>query len=394
MWPFKKKTRSYPNTEVEQKKAFDKAIEFSEDWNMDPTKKTIFENYKKDVLEFEKSVGSFEDSIKNEFDLYDINELRKFWTTVAEYKAANEPKLPTELKEGILDKDVKQKIDEILKYKESQSAIPGTIIIPSLDRVEGEELLGKPNYLINPEEGHQSLSNFPKGLQESLVKYKETANGVNMDEGSFTFSGPYALPSQISGVTAHEYNHTVQEINNWGQVTSTFDPEYGYYVPNKETEIGRMFADAMVEPKKLKNLGDKNDYQTWLSSPNELHSELGKARFQVYTNYRKSGISHEEAMNYLKNPDDELLDYLLKHGDLEKHFKKTTKRDIKHELLRLMPVAVPAAVAVGTAMSQEQEDKPSTLRPVYKKGGEFIEMELTPAEIKQYKKNGYTIEYV
>ena len=39
-----------------------------------------------------------------------------------------------------------------------------------------------------------------------------------------------------------------------------------------------------------------------------------------------------------------------------------------------------AATAAGTAE--------------YKKGGEFIEMELTPAEIKQYKKNGYTIEYV
>ena len=363
MWPFKKKTHSSPNTEVMQREAFDNAIKFSEDWNMDPTKKTIFENYRKDVLEFEKSVGSFEDSIKNGFDLNDINEVRKLWTTVADYKAANRPKLPIALKEGILDKDVKQKIDEILKSNSGKNTFYAG------DYVAGSELIDTPNYLINPEDGHESLSNFPKELQESLVKYKGTANGVNMREGSFTFSTPYTLPSQVSGVTAHEYNHTAQEIKDWGQVISTFDPEYGYYVPNKETEIGRMFADAMVEPNKLKNLGDKHDYQTWLSSPSELHSELGKARFQVYTNYRKSGISHEEAMNYLKNPDDELLDYLLKHGDLEKHFKKTTKRDIKHELLRLMPVAVPAAVAVGTAMSQEQEDKPSTLRPVYANGG-------------------------
>jgi hypothetical protein len=39
-------------------------------------------------------------------------------------------------------------------------------------------------------------------------------------------------------------------------------------------------------------------------------------------------------------------------------------------------------------------DSPRVIDQRKQNGGEFIEMELTPAEIKQYKKNGYTIEYV
>ena len=199
-------------------------------------------------------------------------------------------------------------------------------------------------------------------------------------------------PGKVATTGVHELGHTAQKIDEWGRITTKFNPDFGYYTANTDTELGQRFADAMVEPVKLNATdikeGRSYNYQTWLSSPNELHADLMKARLRIYNSWLKSGISKEDIFKALQNPEDELVEWMVKEGDLDKFFKESTPLKEKISLIKLLPAFTGAALATGIGGSALSEEDDSTLGPVYQEGG-YIEAELTNEEIEQYKKRGY-----
>jgi hypothetical protein len=229
----------------------------------------------------------------------------------------------------------------------------------------------------------KELATTEKRLQdmsERIQAHRKGSLGVNFgNEGlstTFRNKGLYSVnPDDIYTTRIHETGHTMQDVGgkqwettggqdpawdmmlqeitpstqSWGQYTSKWDPEYGYYIPNKDTPIGRKFADAMVEPKKI-NKGERYDSSTWRSSPNELHSELMAAKGLAYKKLVQQGVPSRKAMSVVRDPNnDEMLDWLIRNGNLNKHFKAGTDNETKKELIKLLPAMTGVGLGVGAA---------------------------------------------
>jgi hypothetical protein len=176
--------------------------------------------------------------------------------------------------------------------------------------------------------------------------------------GSFTFQnvGPYNRPILEKLSTAvHEGAHTMQELGafeankrgtGFGSMIAKYDEDYGYWVPNTDTEIGRQFAEVMPTPRKGKS--------NWKTSPNELHSELMAARQKLVDEYVRGGHSYEDALKAVRTDTDKNLDLMIKKKDLNRFFKKGVSQEKKREMLRLLPAAIPVVGAVG-AMDDKKE---------------------------------------
>ena len=70
------------------------------------------------------------------------------------------------------------------------------------------------------------------------------------------------------------------------QAEDDFRDAVNYY-SDINNKLAKRFQDAMIKGKNITKEQLKKgdyDYDTWLSSPNELHSELMKARYKVYNN--------------------------------------------------------------------------------------------------------------
>jgi hypothetical protein len=209
-----------------------------------------------------------------------------------------------------------------------------------------------------------------------------THRGTPNAFGGFT---PFS-PEYVAATGVHELGHTAQTIKDWNKVITKYDPNFGYFTPNKDTEIGRRFAEAMVEPKTItaldKMAGKEYNEQTWRSSPGELHSELMTARYLLWKEYVNRGHDPKFVLEMLKRPTDEMLDIFLDQLNLNKHFKEGVDIKEKRELLRMLPVLIPAVGVTAAGALQEEQD------------GGFIELELTDEEIEQYKKGGYIVTEV
>jgi hypothetical protein len=189
-------------------------------------------------------------------------------------------------------------------------------------------------------------SELPKSFIEKINPFAKPRYEQNIFQERYS-------PTQILGTSSHETAHDVQHLFGFGKVTSKYSPEFGYYTSNPDTRVGRFFEEVMVEPKAPK--GSSYDYQTWKSSPNELHSEVWKERARVYKTMRDIGIPHEEAMTRVRSKE---LEFLMESPEINKHFRLDAPTDAKRTILRdLTPVAIPGAFGVGIGFGGNQSEQ-------------------------------------
>lgn len=226
--------------------------------------------------------------------------------------------------------------------------------------------------------GREGLS---QDVIDALTEDRGLIGGINIPDKNLSLTlrnqgRYYKTPKEIANTVVHESGHTAQNFGvlgamdeqgirgmnkTWGEVTTKFDPEYNYFTSNPDTELGRRFKDALVEPYKTSNPFNS---QTWRSSPNELHSELMAGKYNLYKQALREGLSAEEAMTRATNPLGRELNWLLENKNLNRHFKPTTPHEEKLKLLKLLPAAAP--VVAGAALSEQKYGG----QPCYKCGGQ------------------------
>lgn len=175
-------------------------------------------------------------------------------------------------------------------------------------------------------------------------------------------------PEDIGGVNAHEFGHDYQKFyDGWGRLLTEYDPSLGYYTAHGKNAIAQRFKNAMIEGKPLGpsekgiKTGSKEYHpDTWSSSPNELHSELMKARYKLYTQIKaqRPEKSQKEIMDYIKNAEanDNANVYEYYFKTLDKHFKESTPPRERKELIKLLPVLIPAVgYGIMEGMTQDVE---------------------------------------
>jgi len=223
---------------------------------------------------------------------------------------------------------------------------------------KGNPIFSAKNLLVNsrtiPLLRNKSLSDEAKNY---IFKNRGTIGGFNMGatDESITLRnyGPYYnSPEDIKNVAAHELGHSMQKLgsvygDDWGQQIAKYDyPNYKYQIPNTATPFGKQMGEAMVEPV-------KGEY-TWEASPLEPHSELMVARMKAYDFYKST--DSEKVMQALQNPDDDLADWLIKNGDLNRFFKPTTSQEVKRKIIKGLPAAIPA-IGIGAAATVDKKKK-------------------------------------
>ena len=170
-----------------------------------------------------------------------------------------------------------------------------------------------------------------------------------------------ASPEYVGGVNAHELGHDYQKFyNNWGSLLGEYDPAVGYFTSSSKNPIAQRFKDAMVEAKPVDPVTGKRAEGTWSSAPIELHSELMKARYDFYTEMKaaKPELSQKQIIDIIKNGEAsdnaEIYDFYLKK--LSNHFKESTPPRERKELIKLLPVLIPAVgYGVMEGMNQDVE---------------------------------------
>ena len=158
-------------------------------------------------------------------------------------------------------------------------------------------------------------------------------------------------PTELAGVNVHEIGHDYQDFfQDWGKLLTEYDPQKGYYTGHSKNKLAKRFQDAMTKGKNITKEQLKKgdyDYDTWLSSPNELHSELMKARYKIYNNAKaeQPEMSQRDIINWIKEGeargDDNIFDYYIR--ELNSHFKPETTNAERKTLIKMLPVLIPAA---------------------------------------------------
>lgn len=94
----------------------------------------------------------------------------------------------------------------------------------------------------------------------------------------------------------------------------------------------------MTEPTLAVN--GRHTHNTWLSSPNELHSELMSVRYQRAKHLMKTqGISMDQAIERLKLDGDEDLSAIADYPEIRPFFKPHVSKDQIKSLLKMLPSA-------------------------------------------------------
>lgn len=259
--------------------------------------------------------------------------------------------------DGTIQNSVKQRMKDLTENERTKEALD------SYNRYDNSiyNPMEKPNKLASSRRKDLELSDLTDKDKTYITKNRTGINGVNTSDASITLRNNgnyYNKPANIAGTVVHESGHSVQDLGqkyseedgwskSWGEGPTKFDKKYGYYTSNKNTEAGREFAKYMVEPQAI-SPGSDYKYQTWKSSPNELHSDLMKARYDLVEKLSKNKTKdfRDDLINRLRdNPTDADIDLLLKNG-LHKFFKYSTSQQNKRKLIRMLPALIPA---VGTA---------------------------------------------
>lgn len=270
---------------------------------------------------------------------------------------------------GNLKGDVAQKIEDLYNNNKfhNPTISDNTLKVKQikngpLEQLENNQVVKEANNILTSSRTNQLDKSLTEDTRDYILKNKDRIGGVNTNHNeSITLRNKGLAqysPELISDIATHELGHSMQKIgglgmkrnidtynshvNDWsGILTKNGDDVNPYFTANKDTETGRMFADAMVEPKK--------GVSTWEASPMELHSELMVARKNLVDKYLKraklvrKNATIEEVMGQFKYPTDELIDELINVQDLNRFFKKETSQETKRALIKLLPGVVGAA---------------------------------------------------
>jgi hypothetical protein len=227
--------------------------------------------------------------------------------------------------------------------------------------------------------GFKAASIIPdEGLMKSLLEVADSgASGVRMSPDNIaapfsktaTFGGKQVPIDAILKTAGHESGHDLQTLGDWMLNHLVYnDPQFGYYITRSDNPIARRFKNAMVEPKGKKAVFGEDDvleelggleFDTWLASPMELHSDLMGVRTTFVNDImQKEGVSMREAVKKLKANEDAYLDEMIKvseYGEsvIGRHFKPTTSPEEIKSILKLLPAVLTGALIVGQ-QSEEQ----------------------------------------
>jgi hypothetical protein len=178
-------------------------------------------------------------------------------------------------------------------------------------------------------------------------------------------------PSSIGDTGIHEFGHDIQRLfpgssatnetlGGWSDILQDVSEEsrnlFQYDVPSDKNEVAKLFKEALVEPTPAVN--GNFTYETWLSGPDELHSNLMIARKNIVDDLIKNhGETLESAVDLLKNNEDYYLDYILEHPKIQQHFKPEASVPLKKVVLKSLPMLIPA-VGLGVAGSMDTQTLP------------------------------------
>jgi len=139
-----------------------------------------------------------------------------------------------------------------------------------------------------------------------------------------------------------------------GKVSSNDHYDFAQQIVNEYDDKIKKIED--IEIPEYKNV-NRNKVYTWAASPKELHSELMVARMNTAKRYVDSGQfpNMEAAIQYMQNPGDDVIDYMIADQNLNRFFKGSTDADSKRKLIRMLPAAIPA-VGAGMMMDDEETD--------------------------------------
>jgi hypothetical protein len=307
--------------------------------------------------------------------IYDLKQGRPFFETfpiTPGQKKAIMAKQDVAAKEGtdFVKKwfyDESDRIRPQAEYKLDYAADPVVKIL-----TDNNYSLSHPNNpLVNPKvvlfnnrtKGIKNLSGVTDNIKEGLLNNRSKINARNVGGDSYVQRNKgfyYSSPKDISDVATHEVTHSAQELGYDLPGTAYADriatTGGGYYIPNKNTPIGREIGEHSLPVRKDAN---GNDIYTWAASPRETHSDLMVAR-KNYIEDRLENISasdkkrvEQELIKELHTPSGEDLNAMIDGKNLRRFFKPNTSPIFMHKTLRTMP-AVGAAAAIGAAVKKPQ----------------------------------------
>lgn len=260
--------------------------------------------------------------------------------------------------------------------------------------------------------------NISDEAKDWMLKERNTFSGVNIGSTNESLTsrnrGLYHYsPSAIKDTVIHEAGHTSEGLGTishwdangnivWGSKPfdniRTYDPDFtGYSMANPNTEQGKLFQEAMIEPTPHVKDADGNitkEGYTWAASPGELHSELLPARSNLIDSYVAQGYDRKEVMDMLRaDASDAQIDWMIKNKNLNRFFKKTTSPELKRKVIRMLYAGVPAAVGLDALTNPTSEGVPSGM----KQGGVIKDDRGQwdhPGEITEINSNDITMEGV
>ena len=258
---------------------------------------------------------------------------------------------------------------------------------------------------------HPLLNDHQK---QYLLKKRGAIRGVNFtgpDTPSVTLRNTgrfYLDPETMAEVAVHEAGHSSQGLSDWINQIQEWDPKKSSYYTARDTGYGKLFKDVLwpsITESVLPNPFHKTtDY---LGSPNELHSELMRARFKVsnkmaedamkkdgftsdkFDDFQLQGIRRDyriKAIEDLHNPSDSQIKELIRSGNLGKHFRVGAKKADKYNVIRLLP-----GLAASFALPSLTDDS----KPKLQYGGALeLGDEVTEDMVEELRRQGYTLEEI
>jgi hypothetical protein len=242
------------------------------------------------------------------------------------------------------------------------------------------------NVLVSTRRNALNNENISDYAKEYMLKNRNKFRGVSLitDENlTLRNAGLYHLPPERVKFTGmHELGHTGEGLGTISHIDAngnyvpesipfdrirTYDPDFtDYNMANPNTDQGKLFQEAMVEPTPHIFDADGNISKrgyTWAASPGELGAELLPARSNLIDAYVAQGHDRKEIMNMLRaGASDAQIDWMIDNKDLNRFFKPTTSPELKRKVIRMLYAGVPAAVGLDAITSPTSEEVPSGMK--------------------------------
>jgi hypothetical protein len=208
-----------------------------------------------------------------------------------------------------------------------------------------------------------TLGSRPQRFEDQLFyKIVSKSDDLGKDPQYVRFVGSFMKdPLEVATTNVHEVaGHQGQKMfGNWINKIQEYDPELMYDVPMEKNNLAKIFKEALVEPVKgVKSVDDKGaietfrTHDTWLSSPQEIYSDLMIARYDLAKRLMKTyEIDMDAAIANIKDPvnQDYYAEWFAEHPEVVKHFKGKAPMDLKKQVIKYLPAVV---IGGGYGLSQ------------------------------------------